>query len=170
MSLRKFLGLDKSKSVEEPVLSNPNNQEVPVSRLGMFRNFRVGKITYIPKDRRHVLVNVLEETRIDNDPNGSKGVNYNLWLEVDSKYQHYINDLAVVGQWALWGYYTQAFRSEDDYKTICKIRFYNPLSNESEAKSMARLIMDSITPIDNPRFYYSDLNAKKDNKSDLPQE
>lgn len=162
----KILGRYENAEVD-PVISGSKDEitervSSPITRYGMYRNFRVGKIKYISRDFSRILLHVHEETRVEEGRSDSL-CTYNWWITVDEKFAHYIRALAHVGDWCLVGVYIQSFfvSKESGHENVLRLRFYNPLANESEAKSTARLIMDSVTPIDHPLFYYEDVNKKK---------
>ena len=162
----KILGRYENTEVEVPVLDGEISEitervGIPITRFGMSRNLRVGKIKFISKKFDSILVHIHEETRVEEGKTDSV-CTYNWYIKVDDKYTDYVRKLAKLGEWVLVGVYIQSFfiSKELGHNNVLMLRFFNPLANESEAKAIARVIMDSTTPIDHPRFYYEDLNKK----------
>ena len=94
----------------------------------MYKNFRVGRVKYI-NDVAGILIEVLESC-IGSD--GEYFATYNLYLDVDSKFVPKV-EYTNVGDWVLFGFYIQSFRTGSNFSTSLKLRHYEKLiSNNRE--------------------------------------
>lgn len=117
-------------------------------RIGMDKNFRIGRVKRVSDDRTKILVDVLEMC------NGTDGdvyeAHYNLWLYFDKEWKGVVSK-DLTGQWVVVGFYMQAFRDKDlsdKFDTITTCRFLNVIPEEKEARSLAIDLMESRLFVD----------------------
>jgi hypothetical protein len=149
--LKKWLGLEDPQEVTAIPLARRTK------RIGMDKNFRVGKIMFISK-RQYMLIDVIEMCNED-DGNAIVPRSYNLWIYIDDKWKSNVtNDL--IGQWVAVGFYMQSFRDKDkldSYTTVLTCRFLNKIDNEQAARMLAIDLMDSRQFVNHPNLKLSNI-------------
>lgn len=112
-------------------------------RIGMDKNFRIGKVKRVADDRSKILVDVMEMC------NGTDSkvyqANYNLWLHFDKEWGSAVSK-NLTGQYVVFGFYMQSFRNKDlndSFETILTCRFINLIPDENTSKSLAIDLMES---------------------------
>jgi hypothetical protein len=139
-------------------------RELPVvkrtHRIGMDKNFRIGKIKRVSDDRSKILVDVLEMC------NGSDSdvyeAHYNLWLHFDKEWKGVVSK-DLTGQWVVVGFYIQSFRDKDysdKFDTVNTCRFLNVVPSEREARSLAIDLMESRLFVDHYYLKLSNIKIK----------
>lgn len=137
-------------------------KELPIvkrtHRIGMDKNFRIGRVKRVSDDRAKILVDVMEVC------NGSDGnrydAHYNLWLHFDKEWKGAVSK-DLTGQFVVFGFYTQSFRNKDlsdSFDTILTCRFINVIPDEDTAKSLAIDLTESRLFVDH--FFLKLSNVK----------
>ena len=136
-------------------------------RIGMDKNFRIGRIKRVSNDRCNVLIDVIEMC------NGTDGevysANYNLWLYFDKEWKNVVSK-DLTGKYVVFGFYMQSFRKKDlsdAFDTILTCRFINEIPDERTARSLALDLMESRLFVDH---YYLKLSNVKLNHNNTCQE
>jgi hypothetical protein len=139
-------------------------RELPVvkrtHRIGMDKNFRIGRVKRVSNDRTKALIDVLEMCKGSDDQ--TYDTHYNLWLHFDDKWQSKVSK-DLTGQWVVIGFYIQAFRDKDlsdKFDTITTCRFINIIPSEEEAKSLAIDLMESKLFVDHYYLKLSNIKVK----------
>lgn len=129
-------------------------------RIGMDKNFRIGKVKRVADDRLKILVDVMEMCM------GTDGIpyqaNYNIWLTFDKEWKGAVSK-DLTGQYVVFGFYLQSFRDKDlsdKFDTICTCRFLNMIPDETTAKSLAIDLMESKLFVEHPYLKLSNIKLK----------
>lgn len=121
-------------------------------RFGMYKNFRVGVIKYFQKGavRDSILVEVVEPCY---GTTGNYYATYNLFVEFDDKYKADV-EYSNVGDWILFGFYIQSFKSENGFTTILRLRHFERMLDNKEVfkieinDTRTRAVRDVFVPGD----------------------
>lgn len=119
-------------------------------RIGMDKNFRVGRVTHISADRSHILIDVMETCYLDDGTHTIKS--YNLWIYVDSKWSKFISK-AILGRYVVVGFYIQSFRNKDksdSFDTVMVCRFFKEIDDQESAEILSLEISESNLFIHHP--------------------
>jgi hypothetical protein len=140
-------------------------QTIPMAtrthRIGMDKNFRVGKVVYISAkrgERAHLLIDCSE--MCNTDDGGIDTAHYNLWIYIPEAWKHKVSS-DLIGRYVAFGFYMQSFRDKDvpnSYTTVLACKFLNVIENEQTAKSLAIDLMDSRQFVEHSALKLSNLN------------
>lgn len=136
-------------------------------RLGMYKNYSVGKVKYVDSKRtskmRHVLIGSIELCRSENYAITEKSTELideddqiNGIYEASRNHHVFFDDSYdirrdMVDKWVLYGYYLWSNRDKDkasSYRNLMTMRYFEILDDKEIAKRVALEIMDSIKQID----------------------
>jgi hypothetical protein len=130
-------------------------------RIGMDKNFRVGKVVFISAkrgERAHILVDCSE--MCNTDDGGIDTAHYNLWIYIPDAWKHRISS-DLIGRYVAFGFYMQSFRDKDvpnSYTTVLACKFINVIDSEQMAKSLAIDLMESRQFVEHSALKLSNLN------------
>jgi hypothetical protein len=133
---------DKEEVQQLPIVSRRTK------RVGMDKNFSVGRVKHVSQNRKNILVDVIEMSH--NSDEGIKENRYNLWLYFDKEWESVVSK-NLVDHHVVFGYYVQSFRNKDksdSFNTVLTCRFFNELPDERTARSLAIDLMDSKLFVD----------------------
>lgn len=131
-------------------------------RIGMDKNFRIGKVKRVSDDRNKILVDVMEMCKGTDDL--TYQAHYNLWIYFDKEWKGVVSK-DLTGQYIVFGFYMQSFRNKDlsdSFETVLTCRFLNVIPDEDVARSLAIDLMESRLFVEH---YYLKLSNVKLNKS-----
>lgn len=152
LKIFRWLGSGEKEEVKElPVVKRTH-------RIGMDKNFRIGRVKRVSDDRTKILVDILE--MCNGTDNEVYEAHYNLWLHFDKEWKGAVSK-DLTGQWVVVGFYIQAFRDKDysdKFDTVTTCRFLNGIPDENTAKSLAIDLMESRLFVDH--FYLKLSNIK----------
>lgn len=129
-------------------------------RIGMDKNFRIGRVKRVSDDRTKILIDVLEMCHGSDDK--VYEAHYNIWLHFDKEWKGTVSK-DLTGQWIVVGFYIQAFRDKDlsdKFDTITTCRFLNVIPTEQEARSLAIDLMESKLFVDHYYLKLSNIKIK----------
>jgi hypothetical protein len=140
-------GKDREESREE-VKMRPIAPRI--HRIGMDKNFRVGKVKHISSDKKHILIDVTEYC--NEDDNTVKPAYYNLWIYIDNKWERFIKK-SLLGRYVVVGFYIQSFRNKDlsdSFETVLTCRFINEIEDKSTADLLSLDLSESRLFVNHP--------------------
>jgi hypothetical protein len=146
LKILRWLGVDSD--TKEEVKMQPIS--VRTNRIGMDKNFRVGRVKHVARDRKNILLDVIEYC---NEDDGSvRPVNYNLWIYFDTKWdKHVSKDL--LGKYVVVGFYMQSFRNKDlsdSFNTVLTCRFFNEIEDKVTADLLSLDLSESRLFVNHP--------------------
>ena len=119
-------------------------------RIGMYKNYRVGKIKYVTSKRVGKPLMLIDAKEYCQDASGNGyWANYNLCILIDENTEITRSD---VGRFCEVGFYIQSFRLKDlnaTYENVFSMKSFRFLDSEQEAEQVAKRISKSIININN---------------------